>query len=149
MFANALMSELMAIKATLSPQSLSAGSATTTWVPAGEVHRHLFLLQTGTLGANATVDARVLQATDAAGTGAKVVPNKIITQIVKASGDDKQALINVRPAELDAANGFGFIALRVTVGTAASLVSAVHLAGAPRHTPVSAIQQAAVVETIA
>ena len=44
------------------------------------------LIQTGVLGAAATLDAKLQQATDAAGTGAKDITGKAIVQIVKATG---------------------------------------------------------------
>ena len=82
------------------------------------------------------------------GAGAKDITSKAITQIVKASGDNKQALINLHPSELDVAGGFAFVRLSVTVGTAASLISA-ELYGVPGYEPATAYNQAAVVQVVA
>ncbi len=71
----------------------------------------LAVIQTGVLGSSATVDAKVQQVQDSSGTGAKDITGRAITQIVKATGDNKQALINVKPDDLDTANGFGFVRL--------------------------------------
>jgi hypothetical protein len=91
------------------------------------------LISTGILGASATVDAKLQQATDGAGTGVKDIPGAAITQIVKASGDNKFSFINLDPQKLDVANGFCFVRLSVTVGTAASLVAGYLFGGNPRY----------------
>jgi hypothetical protein len=72
------------------------GTVTTGWVDDGQVQRSGADLQTGVLGAAATVDAKLQQATSAAGAGAKDIAGKAITQIVKATGDNKQ--VADRPA---------------------------------------------------
>ena len=101
MFPNAKGSELLAILATLDPVSQAAGTATTGWISAANHHGLLAIIQTGVLGTGATVDAKLQQALDTSGTGAKDISGKAIAQIVKASGDNKQALINVKPEDLE------------------------------------------------
>jgi hypothetical protein len=88
------------------------------------------------------------QALDSSGTSAKDITGKAIIQIVKATGDNKQALINVKPEELDTVNGFGFVRLSVTVGVAASQASAQVIGLNPRFAPADASNQAAVVQVI-
>jgi hypothetical protein len=100
------------------------------------------------LGTGATVDAKLQQAIDATGASAKDISAKAITQIVKATGDNKQVLINVRPEELDIANGFGFVRLSLTVGVAASLTSAQILGITPRVLPADTANQSAVVQIV-
>uniref|UniRef100_UPI0035B1C30C hypothetical protein n=1 Tax=Accumulibacter sp. TaxID=2053492 RepID=UPI0035B1C30C len=119
MFPNAKGSEQMSILATIDPASQAAGTVTTAWVSAANFHAFLALVETGLLGAAATVDAKIQQARDATGTGAKDVSGKAIRQIVKASGDNKQVLINLRPENLDSNNGFAFLRLSLTVEVAA------------------------------
>ncbi|HMW65220.1 MAG TPA: hypothetical protein PKE11_15385, partial [Accumulibacter sp.] len=86
--------------------------------------------------AAATVDAKIQQATDVSGTGAKdLSPGKSITQIVKATGDNKQALLDFRAQDLDAANGFNYVRVSLTVGAAASIVGALLYGGSPRFMP--------------
>jgi hypothetical protein len=106
------------------------------------------LVQTGVLGTSATVDAKLQQAVDATGTSAKDISGKAITQIVKATGDNKQALINVKPEELDTVNGFGFVRLSLTVGVAASQTAAQILGVNPRELPANAGNQATVVQIV-
>lgn len=132
MFPNAQMSEQMAVMDQVAPVSQAAGTVTTGYVSAANFERFLAIINTGVLGASATVDAKLQQAQDGAGTGVKDVAGKAITQILKASGDNKIAMINLRDDELDVNNGFSFVRLSITVGTAASLVGATLLAAAGR-----------------
>jgi hypothetical protein len=148
MFPNAKGSELLSILATIDPASISAGTVTTGWVSAGNHHNLLAVIQTGALGTSATLDAKLQQASDSTGAGAKDVSGKAIAQIVKATGDNKQALINLRPDELDVANGFAFVRLSLTVGTAASVAGAQLLGVNSRYASADAFNQAAVVQII-
>ena len=148
MFTNSKASEMLAILATVDPASQSAGSATTGWVSVANHHGLLAVVQTGVLGTLATVDAKLQQATDSSGAGAKDVAGRAITQIVKATGDNKQALINLKPEELDTLNGFGFIRVALTVGVAASITGAQLLGVNPRFAPADAANQAAVVQVV-
>ncbi len=148
MFPNAKASELLAVLATIDPVSQAAGTVTTGWITVANHHALLAVIQTGVLGASATLDAKLQQATDSSGTGAKDITGKSLTQIVKATGDNKQALINVKPEELDTVNGFGFVRLSLTVGVAASLTSAQLLGFNPRFAPADAGNQAGVVQIV-
>ena len=124
MFPNAKGSELFSVLATIDPASQAVGTTSTGWISAGNHHNLLALIQSGALGTNATLDAKLQQAQDASGTGAKDLTGKAITQIVKASGDAKQATIDLKQEDLDFNNGFKFFRLTATVGTAASLIAA-------------------------
>lgn len=148
MFPNAKGSELLTILATLDPSSQAAGTTTTGWISVANHHGLLTVIQTGVLGTGATVDAKLQQAQDSTGTGAKDISGKAITQIVKATGDNKQALINVKAEELDTVNGFGFVRLSVTVGTAASQTAAQVLGINGRELPANTSNQAAVVQVV-
>ena len=148
MFPNAKGSELLTILATLDPSSQAAGTTTTGWISVANHHGLLTVIQTGVLGTGATVDAKLQQAQDSTGTGAKDISGKAITQIVKATGDNKQALINVKPEDLDTVNGFGFVRLSVTVGTAASQTAAQVLGINGRELPANTSNQAAVVQVV-
>ena len=148
MFTNSKASEMLAILATIDPASQSAGSATTGWVSVANHHGLLAVVQTGVLGTLATVDAKLQQATDSTGAGAKDVAGRAVTQIVKATGDNKQALINLKPEDLDTVNGFGFVRVALTVGVAASITGAQLLGVNPRFAPADSGNQAAVVQVI-
>ena len=148
MFPNSKASEMLAVLATIDPASQAAGALSTGWVSVANHLGFLAVVQTGVLGTSATVDAKLQQALDNAGTGAKDIAGKALTQIVKATGDNKQALINIKPEELDTVNGFGFVRVTVTVGVAASITSVQLLGVNPRFAPADAANQAAVVQVI-
>ena len=148
MFPNAKGSELFSVLATIDPASQAVGTVTTGWISAGNHHSLLALVQSGVLGTGATLDAKLQQATDASGTGAKDLTGKTITQIVKASGDNKQALINLRPDDLDVTNGYAYVRLSLTVAVAASLTAAQLLGFNPRFAPGDASNQAAVAQVV-
>lgn len=148
MFPNAKGSEALSILATLDPASQAAGTVTTGWVPVANFHALLGVVETGVLGASATLDAKFQQAQDNIGTGAKDVTGKAIVQIVKATGDNKQALINLKPEDIDNANGFGYVRLSLTVGVAASIVAGKVVGMNPRYATADAFNQAAVVQII-
>ncbi len=148
MYPNAKGSELLAILATLDPASQAAGTATTEWLSMAAFHNLLAIVQTGSLGTNATVEAKLQQAKDASGTGAKDVVGKALTQIVKASGENKQALINFTPDNFDLANDYGFVRLAVTVAVAASQISAQILGVNPLYGPADAANQTDVIQVL-
>jgi len=123
--ANIKPSNRAIVQAVLDPISQGAATVTTGWVPLSTHDTALAMLMVGVLGAAATVDAKLQQAQDAAGTGAKDITGKAITQLTKVGADDnKQVLINCRSDDLDVANAFTHIRLSVTVGVAASLIAA-------------------------
>ncbi len=148
MFPNAKGSELFSVLATIDPASQAVGTVTTGWISAGNHHSLLALVQSGVLGTGATLDAKLQQATDASGTGAKDVTGKAIAQIVKATGDNRQALINLRPDDLDVTNGYAYVRLSLTVAVAASFTAAQLLGFNPRFSPGDASNQAAVVQVV-
>ncbi len=146
---NQLGSESFAVLATYNPVSQGAATVTTGWVDARKFAMITALLMTGVLGASATIDAKLQQAQDSGGTGAKDISNKAITQLVKASNDNNQAIINVRTEDLDVDNAFCYVRLSITVGTAASLVAAAVLGFFARHGIASDSNQAGVVQVVA
>lgn len=125
----------LAILDAINPVSQAAGAVSTAYVSMAEYQTALATIVTGVLGASATVDAKLQQAQDSSGTGVKDITGKAITQILKASGDNKVAMINVRDTDLDVNNNFTFIRLTITVGTATSLVGATLAGFLPRYEP--------------
>ena len=146
MFPNAKGSEEFSILATFDPISQTAATVATGWVSVINHHAFLAIVQTGVMGASATLDAKIQQATDSSGTSAKDLTGKSITQIVKATGDNKQALINFKAEDLDTANAFTYVKLSMTVGTATSIISGTLLGVNPRFASADAFNQAAVVQ---
>jgi hypothetical protein len=145
---NAKGSEITAVLEKIAPVSQGAGAVSSGWVSVKDFHKFLAVIQAGVLGAAATLDAKIQQASDNAGTGVKDVAGKAITQMVKATDDNKQAEINFSPADLDVNNGFTFVRMTLTVGTAASLCAAVLLGLGPRSGPASASNVSSVKEIV-
>lgn len=105
----------------IDPDAYSAGTVTTGWVAMKDVQSIGAIVAVGTMASGSTVDAKLEQATDSSGTGAKDVTGKAITQLTQAGSDsDKQAIINCTQEELDLANEFDHVRLSITVATAAS-----------------------------
>ena len=144
MYQTIKFSDRSAILGVLNPASVAASTVLTAWVPVAKWHTLAALIATGVLGASATVDAKLRQATDSSGTGAKDITGKAITQLVKASHDNVQAVIECKADDLDTAGGFTHVALSVTVGTAASLLSALLMGTNPRYMPASDFDAATV-----
>lgn len=116
-----LASDLIGVVGTIDPDAYSASTVVTGWISAADFQSYLAIVQAGTLGSSATLDAKLQQASDAAGTGAKDITGKAITQLTQAGTDsDKIALINLDPDELDVTNGFTHFRLSITIATAAS-----------------------------
>lgn len=143
---NVKASEFLALLGSINPSSQAVGSLTTGWISLANVRTILAIVATGTLGASATVDASLSQAQDATGTGAKAIAGKAITTIAGAGG--VQALINLQAHELDVNNGYQFVELTLTVGTAASETAGFVLGASTRYEPASAFNQAGVTQIV-
>ncbi|NCW79167.1 MAG: hypothetical protein EBV64_14690 [Oxalobacteraceae bacterium] len=149
MFPNAKGSEQLSLLTSIDPSNQAAGSSTSSWVALANHHNLLAVIQTGAMANGSTVDAKLQQATDATGTGAKDITGKAITQLAQAAnGASRQALINLRPDEVDANNGFTHVRLVLTVATAAAHTAAQLLGLDPRFAPADAVNQAAVAQII-
>lgn len=129
-----LASEQAAVVGVINPVSQGAGTVTTGWIAARTFLHYLAILHVGALGTSATVDAKLQQASDASGTGAKDVTGKAITQLTQAGTDaNKQVLIDLGGEELDVNNSFSHFRLSVTVAVAASLIAGTVLGVAAKY----------------
>lgn len=148
--ANVKASEVAAIVGAIDPDAYSAGTYTTGWVDAKDFDRFLAVVQVGTLGSSATVDAKIEEATDSSGTGAQDISGKAITQITQASpdGSDQQALIDFRQTDLDLADSFTHVRLSITVGTATSDAGGLLFGFFPNYAPASDTDASSVVEIV-
>jgi len=144
----ALSSEVAAVIGTVDPDALTTAAHTSDYVAAADFESIMAIVMAGTLGTAATMDAKLVQATDSSGTGSKDITGKAITQLVKATDDDKQAIINCRAEELDLDNSFTHVALTITVGTAASDGGGLLLGLNPRMAPASDNDLASVAEIV-
>lgn len=142
-----------AIVGSIDPVSQGAATVTTGWVSAAAFLAFMAAIKIGAMGAGATVDAKLCQATDSAGTGAKDVTGKAITQLTTAASptvdnNNRQAVINCRADELDIANGFDYVQLSITVGVAATLIDGTLYGFYPEYGPASDNQAASVAQVV-
>ena len=142
---NSLPSERMAVVAVVAPGARAAGAGNSGWIDTALYTRLMAVVATGALGAAATVDAKWQQASDASGTGSVDIAQGQLTQIVKASGDNKQAVMNLDVNRLTERSK-RFVRLVLTVGTATSDAGAVVLGVDPKHLP--ATSPASVVQVV-
>ena len=136
---NALQSEGVAVAGRIKPDAAVAGTYTSVWIPIATYGALLAIISAGDLGTSATVDAKLQQAKDVSGTGAKDVTGKALVQLTQAGTDksNKDALINIRAEELDRNNGFTHVRLSVTVAVATSDVGGIVLGLNPRFSPIT------------
>jgi hypothetical protein len=143
-------SDMAAIIGGVHAVSQGVGSAVTGWLDMSKFDKIMAVIDAGVLGANATLEAKIQQATSVGGAGAKDIAGKAITQLTKAGADDnKWAVINLQGDDLDVTGGVRFVQLSLTVATAASLLSALVLGFTPRYAPASDNDAAAVDEIVA
>lgn len=133
---NILPSDNAVLAAVIDPDAYSANTYTSGWVSMVTYEAIQAIVLVGTMATSSTVDAKLQQASDGSGTGAKDISGKAITQLTEAGTDsDKQAIINCRSDELDVANSFTHVRLSVTVAAAASDMGAVVLGHYARYAP--------------
>lgn len=131
-------SERAAVVGCIDPDAYAASTVTTGWVAAKNFAKFLAIIMAGALGSSATIDAKIQQAQDGSGTGAKDLTGAAITQLTQAgTDDDKQALINFSSDDLDINNSFTHVRLSMTVATATSDAGALLLGFDPRYAPAS------------
>lgn len=145
---NAIGSEIAAVVGVIDPDAYAAGTVTSGWVKASNFQSMMAIIMAGTLGASATLDAKIEQASDSGGTGAKDLSGAAITQLTQAGTDsDKQAVINFRADDLDINNGFEYVRVSMTVATATSDAGAL-LLGLNARTGVASDSDASTVDEI-
>lgn len=146
----ALLSEEAAVIGVIDPQSVGAGATAhtgATWIKVDKFARILAIVAVGST--DRTVDASIKQASDSAGTGAKAITGKAVTQF-SPTDDNKVKLINLDVSELDVEGGFEHIRLEMVSGAGGTttLIGGLLLGGVPRYGPASDNDAAAVAEIV-
>ena len=143
----ALLTERLAVVATIDPDAYDTGANTSDWINMESFASVMFVVMVGTLGSSGTVDFKVQEATDGSGTSNTDLSSKSITQLTDAgTDDDKQAVVHVRAEELS--SGYTHVAGVMTVGTAASDAAMVAIAGDPRYLAASNFDLSSVDEIV-
>ena len=138
-----------AILGVINPQSATVAQSSG-WVDASLFQNYLATILVGAISATGTVDAKLQQATDSGGTGAKDITGKSITQLTQAGANsNSQAQINLRQDELDIANNFNFVKLVITPATAAAIIAGEIEGFDPRYGPADKAAAATVVQIVA
>ncbi|MGT2515117.1 hypothetical protein ACVOMT_13615 [Sphingomonas panni] len=148
MMGNLDPSARVAMVGVIPAQQAAVGAISSGWVDMRNAFEVLATLNIGVIGAAGTIDARIEQATDVNGAGAKPVAGLAVAQIVKAGGDNRQAAITLRQEDMDKNAGYRFARITVTVGGAASFLSAMLVAFDLRYGAGGANQLSSVAQTV-
>ena len=131
---NNAMHEVM-LRQTVTPRLENNTTVASGWFTVQNARRLFALINMGVT--DTTVDAKIQQATDSSGTGAKDVTGAAITQF-SATDDGKAASIDMETDRLDHKNGFYYVRLLFTIGdgtTGANVAAEILLTA--RHQPVT------------
>jgi hypothetical protein len=144
------MSHGVAVVGVIDPDVTAASTVVSGWIDMSKFENIIAIIMTGTLGASATIDAKLRQATDGSGTDVKDITGLAITQMTQAGTDqsDDQAIINCSSEDLDVNNDFTHVQLSLTVAVATSDVGALILGEDSRYGPASNNDLASVGEII-
>ena len=123
-------SDLITYQGLIEPVA-GAATYTTGWVYAGNSDAWSALVSAGTVGTS--VDAKIEQASDSSGTGAKDLSGSSITQLVAAGS----ALIQFKPGDLDNANDFTHVRLSITTVGATTVASGSLTGACVRNAPLA------------
>jgi len=101
------------------PLTRQVASHVSDWVLLENYHRAWLFLTMGAMGVNATLTAKLQQASDATGTGVKDITGKALTSLTQAGADDNSlACIELQTEELDVDGGFEYVRFMVTIAVA-------------------------------
>jgi hypothetical protein len=119
---NELFAEACSVLGYIVPAHATAATYTSGWVDVSLFQKFGAIITVGTLGASATLTAKLEQATSSGGAGVKDITGKAISGLTQTPTDNStsQQIINCRSDELDVANGFRYVRINVVVGTATS-----------------------------
>jgi hypothetical protein len=133
MFTEQLTQCLSIAASPINPASINTGDADTGGIDMSKFRRALFVLHVGAFGADATVDAKIQESADNSNWDDHPGPNAAITQLAAADGDNRLVTLEIRSDQLSA--GKRYARVRVTVGTAATILSCLPLAGETPNKP--------------
>jgi len=100
MFTNAKLTEKLALLAALNPASVAPGTVLTAWVLAANFHSIAALIQTGVLGASATINASLQQALDSSGTSAMQSARMPLRRLCRRQATTCKHLLNAAQTSL-------------------------------------------------
>lgn len=107
------ISEQMDVVAAIDPQDIGTADVTGSYVAVGDYRTIMATLQTESLTAGKIATVELLQATSAAGAGAKTLKAAVQATAPVGNGAVK-VQVEARVDELDSNNGFAYVAVKVT-----------------------------------
>lgn len=125
-------------------QSVVSTSVTGSYLGMQMYRKALAILDVGAMAAGNTATVEILQAKDAAGTGAKAITGATATITAAEALTSGCAFIEVDVGSLDLANGFEYIAVKVTTNATLN-VATILIRGDGRFEPVQDANAYAVV----
>jgi len=129
------LGEELAVVGRISPVSQGAGTVDSNAIDCMNFRQLMAVIKSGVLGAAATLDAKFQSCATSGGAYTDIPSASGIPQLVKATDDNKEAVLCLNTDRLP--DGHRFVKLRLTVGAAASLVDATILGGRCRYEPVA------------
>ena len=139
----------VAVVGVIDPDANAAGTVYSDYVNMEYFEEVLGIGLAGTFGTSGTLDFSLVQATSATGASVKAITGKAATQLTHAATEnDLQAVINLKAADLDSANSFSFVALKMVTAVATGDSGGVLLGIKPKHGPANAHDVASVTEIV-
>jgi hypothetical protein len=127
------LTQQLGILGHLPPQSLAVGTDNSiTNIDMSKFKRVLWILDVGAFGASGTVDFKI-QESKTSGGAYQDISGTAITQLQAGGGNNRLVTVEFRQDQLDP--GYQFIRHNLVIGTAASQVCVICLAGEAIHKP--------------
>ena len=139
--ASIAMGEHLPVVGQISPASYGTGEQTSAAIDMSRIRRIILVVQTGVLGTAATLDVKI-QHSDTSGGSYTDIAGRSLTQIVKATGDNRLAILELRADQTTRR----FVRVSATVGAAASIFGVVVLATGMRYSDAGENDIAAVIQ---
>jgi len=119
------------------PATYVPGVYQSAWANMANNQRAVFILGTGAMGADSTVDVQLWQATDATGANAIPIIGKLITTLEQALGDGNDSVaIELRTEEMDVSDGYNHIAAEIAVDVDDVVLTGTFFLGGTNQAPV-------------
>lgn len=147
-FTNIRLNESVALLDGIHALLQTASEKLTASIDLSKFDRVVFIIDTGTLGASATMDFQVKASNLTAGTYT-AVPSTAITQLVKATDDNKYAVVDVDVTKIADLNlGYKWLKGSLLPGTASCTSSVVVLGLGTGYGPASAVNATTVAQVL-
>src|SRR5262245_8136815 len=141
-----LPSQKLALAAVVDPKNGNNAANASGYLDLRKFRQALFVLLAGSI--DQTVDFKLQEAKDSAGTGVQDLSGKSITQFA-ATDDNKQALINIRAEEMTVNSGYTHVRAVATVGNGTTnLISVVGIGLEPVQEPASGSNLSSVAQVV-